>query len=179
MFPELDLRDPDLRAFLSITLVGPCPKCGRLNSHDCEPEKGITCSFAYAIKDSLANHCDDCNALWCDMCGKIVIVEDPDLAGQKWSSHFAVCGLEDREITLIFNSYEGLQDKTGLKCSICRGQLEEGFEVYKLPFALAETVESVLGEDDEFSLVCSSCLPRFCYELKKQDGIKVRLENTN
>jgi len=74
----MPLIDLDERAFISAIMVGSCPECGSRNTHDCtyddgEPHREFgECPFIKAIDDPLTGHCEECGAVFCIECGRII-----------------------------------------------------------------------------------------------------------
>ena len=73
--------DLNERAFISTIMVGPCPRCGSQNTHDCfydeekqHPEFG-ECPLIKAIDDPLVGHCDECDSVFCIECAKVIGAE--------------------------------------------------------------------------------------------------------
>ena len=104
-------EDLDREFFLSQVFVGGCPKCGSRNTHDCDVEAyhytppmtdkqnekvvvmagevskiGSSCPLATKLDDPTLGHCDDCNHLWCLICGGELTVDSP-ICG-----HYQICG---------------------------------------------------------------------------------------
>jgi hypothetical protein len=77
--------------FLNEFLVGECPRCGSINTHDCEAEheeinpynpretikSGSSCGVALEVDDITVGHCDDCDYLWCLECGSELTLDSP------------------------------------------------------------------------------------------------------
>jgi hypothetical protein len=69
--------DLSKRAFISTMMVGPCPRCGSLNTHDCfydeeEHHPEFECPLIKAIDDPLIGHCDHCDAVFCIECQETI-----------------------------------------------------------------------------------------------------------
>ena len=81
-------------AFTSSMLVGNCPNCGSINTHDCKSlekippmeihgikfppmEIGSDCPIALKLDDPTVGHCDTCGYLWCLECGKELSEDQP------------------------------------------------------------------------------------------------------
>jgi hypothetical protein len=86
-------------SFINEILVGPCPRCGSLNTHDCEAptfeleeaeEKivkfGSECGVAREIDDNTIGHCDDCDYLGCLECEAELKIDSPVCV------HWSICG---------------------------------------------------------------------------------------
>lgn len=107
--PSEDLNE---RAFISAMMVGPCPRCGSQNTHDCSydeeephPELG-ECPLIKAIDDVLVGHCEECDSIFCIECAKVIseasekplsniarLTEDhsrscPELKPQRWAQKY-------------------------------------------------------------------------------------------
>lgn len=73
--PSEDLNE---KPFISAIMVGPCPRCGSRNTHDCsydEEEHSSElgeCSLIKAIDDPLVGHCEECDSVFCIECAKII-----------------------------------------------------------------------------------------------------------
>jgi hypothetical protein len=72
---SIDLNE---KAFISRVMVGPCPRCGSQNTHDCfydeeeyHPELG-ECPLIKAIDDPIVGHCEECNSVFCIECAKVI-----------------------------------------------------------------------------------------------------------
>ena len=70
--------DLNERAFISTVMVGPCPRCGSQNTHDCfydeeehHPELG-ECPLIKAIDDPIVGHCEECDSVFCIECAKVI-----------------------------------------------------------------------------------------------------------
>lgn len=102
MGPEGSDRDSMLEKdfFISRIMVGDCPRCGSINTHDCgasdfDPltidspenvfEKGSECWAVGELDDPTIGHCDDCDYLWCIECGSQISVDE------RVCGHWAIC----------------------------------------------------------------------------------------
>ena len=84
----------ELGAFLSKVLVGPCPRCGSLNTHDLgkDPDyAGPYCPLTERYDDPTIGHCDDCGYLWCLECGEEITEEDETPCGMLLCEHHLIC----------------------------------------------------------------------------------------
>ena len=85
--------------FLNEFFVGECPRCGSINTHDCEAQHfeinpldpkeliktGSSCGVAQEIDDNTVGHCDDCDYLWCLECGAELSIDSP------FCNHWKIC----------------------------------------------------------------------------------------
>ena len=95
----MPLIDLDERAFISAIMVGSCPECGSRNTHDCtyddgEPHREFgECPFIKAIDDPLTGHCEECSAVFCIECARII-----GRWGEESLSSAAKCGGSQQEL---------------------------------------------------------------------------------
>jgi len=86
--------------FISRIMVGDCPRCGGINTHDCDAsefdplttgspenvfETGSECWAVRELDDPTIGHCDDCDYLWCIECGSQISVDE------RVCGHWAMC----------------------------------------------------------------------------------------
>jgi hypothetical protein len=83
-------NDLNEKAFVSRIMIGPCPRCGSQNTHDCfyddkedHPEFG-ECPLIKEIDDPLVGHCEECDSVFCIECAKVI-----DVGGERSLSELA------------------------------------------------------------------------------------------
>jgi hypothetical protein len=132
--------DLNERAFISAVMVGPCPRCGSQNTHDCfydeeehHPEFG-ECALIKAIDDPLVGHCEECDSVFCIECAKVIgagsekplsdierLAEShskscPELKPQRWATKYGsthrLVSVQDDMVTITEQSEEGIPDGT-------------------------------------------------------------------
>jgi hypothetical protein len=115
-------------AFLSVILVGSCPRCGSGNTHDCEAihheydeylneitKQGSDCPAAKEIDDITIGHCDDCDYLWCLECGRKYSAESGACV------HYSICEECGSE-----NGYLDAGEFVEQVCPSCENRGEDG-----------------------------------------------------
>jgi hypothetical protein len=101
--------------FVNNLLIGPCPKCGSGNVHDCEAQSptmeksvmfamyrqyGSNCPVAKKLNDPGVGHCDDCGFLWCLGCGSKLTEDEPNCG------HWLLCDPENCDENKELIDYE-------------------------------------------------------------------------
>jgi hypothetical protein len=69
--------DLSKRTFIPAMMVGPCPRCGSQNTHDCfydeeEHHPEFECPLIKAIDDPLIGHCEHCDTVFCIECQEAI-----------------------------------------------------------------------------------------------------------
>jgi hypothetical protein len=132
--------DLNVRAFISTVMVGPCPRCGSQNTHDCfhdeeehHPEFG-ECPLIKAIDDSIVGHCEECDSIFCIECAKVIgagsdrslgdiarLAEShskscPELKPQRWAMKYGLThrlvSVQDDMVTITEHPEERIPDGT-------------------------------------------------------------------
>lgn len=132
--------DLNERAFISAVMVGPCPRCGSRNTHDCfcddaeyHPEFG-ECPLIKAIDDPIVGHCEECDSVFCIECAKVIspgneealadierLAEShskscPELKPQRWAEKYGsthrLVSVQDDMVTITKHAEEGISDAT-------------------------------------------------------------------
>ena len=130
----------DKRAFISAIMVGPCPRCGSQNTHDClydeeehHPEFG-ECPLIKTIDDPLIGHCEECDSVFCIECAKVIseaseepvsniakLAENhskscPELKPQRWAEKYGsthrLVSVQDDMVTITEHPEEFIHDVT-------------------------------------------------------------------
>ena len=164
-------EDFEKRAFISGVLVGPCVLCQSENTHDCGAEDN-ECPIAKSLDDIAVNHCEDCNALWCDGCGKIISSKDVpiDKLGRVVEKHWSAHDKTEKEINFVHSG----EDETGSKlfCNACNRKVDEWWCPNTLNESYSNLFECILLEtnpdaaylDEEAKLtptLCDGCSYQF------------------
>jgi hypothetical protein len=132
--------DLNERAFISTVMVGPCPRCGSQNTHDCfydeeehHPEFG-ECPLIKAIDDPIVGHCEECDSVFCIECAKVIgaggerslsniarLAEGhskscPELKPQRWAEKYGsthrLVSVQDDMVTITEHAEERIPDGT-------------------------------------------------------------------
>jgi hypothetical protein len=133
-------NDLNERAFVSRIMVGPCPRCGSQNTHDCfydeeeyHPDFG-ECPLIKAIDDPIVGHCEECDSVFCIECTKVIspaneeplsdierLAEShskscPELKPQRWAMKYGsthrLVSVQDDMVTITEHAEEGISDGT-------------------------------------------------------------------
>jgi hypothetical protein len=136
----MSLDDLHERAFISRIMVGPCPRCGGWNTHDCfyddeehHPESR-ECPLIKAIDDPLVGHCEECDNVFCIECATIICgagektLDDirilsenhtkscPELKPQRWAEKYGsthrLVSVQDDTVTITEHAEEHILDGT-------------------------------------------------------------------
>ena len=132
--------DLNERAFISTIMVGPCPRCGSQNTHDCfydeeehHPEFG-ECPLIKTIDDPIVGHCEECDTVFCIECAKVIgagserslgniarLAEDhskscpelkPQRLAEKYGSTHRLVSVQDDMVTITEHAEERIPDGT-------------------------------------------------------------------
>jgi len=132
-------EDLDERAFISRIMVGPCPRCGSQNTHDCfydeeehHSELG-ECPLIKAVDDPLVGHCEQCDSVFCIECAEVITAASdkspseigrlaeghsktcaelkPQRWAQKYGSIHRLVSVQDDTVTISERSEESISDE--------------------------------------------------------------------
>jgi hypothetical protein len=130
--------DLDEKAFVSRIMVGPCPRCGNQNTHDCfydeeeyHPELG-ECPLIKAIDDPIVGHCEECDNVFCIECAKVITASSEkslsdivrlvkghskscaELKPQRWAEKYGtthmLVSVQDDRVTISEHAEESICD---------------------------------------------------------------------
>lgn len=136
---KMSSDDLSKRAFISTIMVGPCPRCGSQNTHDCfydeeEQHPEFECPLIKAIDGPFIGHCEHCDTVFCIECHKAIgaasekslsdmgkLVENhskscAELQPQRWAEKYGsthrLVSVQDDTVTITEHAEEFIADGT-------------------------------------------------------------------
>lgn len=135
-----DVNDLNEKAFISMIMVGPCPRCGSRNTHDCfydeeeyHPEFG-ECPLIKAIDDPMLGDCEECGSVFCIECAQVIDAGSgvrlsdiarsaeshskscPELKPQRWAEKYGsthrLVSVQDDTVTITEHAEDRIPDRT-------------------------------------------------------------------
>jgi len=131
--------DLSKRAFISAMMVGPCPRCGSQNTHDCfydeeEHHPEFECPLIKAVDDPLIGHCENCDTVFCIECQEVISAASEEsssdirtlaenhskscveLKPQRWTEKYGsthkLVSVQDDTVTITEHAEELISDGT-------------------------------------------------------------------